>query len=57
MSLKRLAEAGLVDHPSKGVYTVIDKAPTPKSTWIEPLSGKHAARHAADGRVRDAATT
>jgi hypothetical protein len=55
-SLKRLAEAGLIEHPTKGVYTVVDQAPTPKPGWIEPLSGAHVARHAADGRVRDAAT-
>jgi hypothetical protein len=55
-SLKRLVEAGIVQHPDKGVYTVADQAPTPKPAWIEPLSGAHVARHAADGRVRDAAT-
>ena len=27
-----------------------------KSAWIEPLSGRHVARHAADGRVRDEMT-
>jgi hypothetical protein len=52
LSLKRLEEAGLVEHPSKGVYTVVDQAPSPKSAWVEPLSGSHVARHAADGRVR-----
>jgi hypothetical protein len=56
LSLKRLEEAGLVEHPSKGVYTAIDEAPTPKSAWVEPLSGRHVARHAADGRVRDEMT-
>jgi hypothetical protein len=56
-SLKRLAEAGLTKHPAKGVYTVVDQDPTPKPAWIEPLSGAHVARHAADGRVRDPATT
>ena len=55
-SLKRLEEAGLVEHPSKGVYTPVDQAPPPKSTWIKPLSGTHVARHAADGRVRDEMT-
>jgi hypothetical protein len=55
-SLKRLAEAGLIEHRTKGLYTVVDQAPTPKPAWIEPLSGAHVARHAADGRVRDAAT-
>jgi hypothetical protein len=56
-SLKRLEEAGLVEHPSKGVYKAVDQAPPPKPTWIEPLSGAHVARHAADGRVRDEMTT
>jgi hypothetical protein len=55
-SLKRLGEAGLVEHPSKGIYKAIDQAPSPKPAWIEPLSGTHAARHAADGRVRDEMT-
>jgi hypothetical protein len=53
LSLKRLEEAGLVEHPSKGVYAAIDQAPPPKSAWVEPLSGSHVARHAADGRIRD----
>jgi hypothetical protein len=56
LSLKRLEEAGLVEHPSKGVYTAIDQAPPPKSAWVEPLSGSHVARHAADGRIRDEMT-
>jgi hypothetical protein len=56
LSLKRLEEAGLVEHPSKGVYSAIDQAPPPKSAWVEPLSGSHVARHAADGRVRDEMT-
>ena len=56
LSLKRLEEAGLIEHPSKGVYTAVDQAPPPKSTWVEPLSGSHVARHAADGRVRDEMT-
>jgi hypothetical protein len=55
LSLKRLEEAGLVEHPSKGVYTAVDQA-APKSAWVEPLSGSHVARHAADGRVRDEMT-
>ena len=59
-SLKRLEEAGLVEHPGKGVYTAVDpdliETPKPKSAWIEPLSGTHVARHAADGRVRDEMT-
>jgi hypothetical protein len=56
LSLKRLEEAGLVEHPSKGVYRAVDQAPPPKSAWVEPLSGSHVARHAADGRVRDEMT-
>src|SRR6516165_4222036 len=56
LSLKRLEEAGLVEHPSKGVYAAVDQAPPQKSAWVEPLSGSHVARHAADGRVRDEMT-
>jgi hypothetical protein len=56
LSLKRLEEAGVVEHPSKGVYTAVDQASPPKSAWVEPLSGSHLARHAADGRVRDEMT-
>jgi hypothetical protein len=56
LSHKRLEEAGLVEHPSKGVYTTVDQVPPPKSAWVEPLSGTHIARHAADGRVRDEMT-
>ena len=55
LSLKRLEEAGLVEHPGKGVYKAVDQAP-PKPAWIDPLSGRHVARHAADGRVRDEMT-
>jgi hypothetical protein len=56
LSLKRLMKAGLIEHPSKGVYTAVDQAPPPKSAWVEPLSGSHVARRAADGRVRDEMT-
>jgi hypothetical protein len=56
LSLKRLEEAGLVEHPSKGVYMAVGHAEPPKPAWIEPLSGTHVARHAADGRVRDEMT-
>jgi hypothetical protein len=56
LSLKRLEQAGLVEHPSKGVYTAVDQTPPPKSAWVEPLRGGHVARHAADGRVRDEMT-
>ena len=55
-SLKRLEEAGLVEHPSKGQYRVVDELALPKPAWIEPVSGRHVARHAADGRVRDEMT-
>ena len=57
LSLKRLEEAGLVEHPSKGLYRAVDQAPPPKTAWIDPLSARHVARHAADGRVRDQLTT
>jgi hypothetical protein len=30
LSLKRLEEAGLVEHPSKGVYAAVDQTPPPK---------------------------
>jgi hypothetical protein len=55
LSLKRLEEAGLVEHASKGQYRAVDQAP-PKPTWIDPLSGRHLARRAADGRIRDEMT-
>jgi hypothetical protein len=56
-SLKRLEEAGLVEHPAKGVYKTVEQDPQPKQAWVECLSGSHVARHAADGRVRDEMTT
>jgi hypothetical protein len=55
-SLKRLEEAGLVEHPAKGVYRTIEQDSPPKQAWVERLSGSHVARHAADGRVRDEMT-
>jgi hypothetical protein len=55
-SLNRLEDAGLVEHPGKGVYKAVGQAPTPKTAWTEPLGGRHIARHAADGRVRDEMT-
>ena len=60
-SLKRLEKAGLVEHAERGKWTVVDPdlleaAPPTPSGWIEPLSGKRVARHAADGRVRDQMT-
>jgi hypothetical protein len=51
-----LEEVGLVEHPAKGVYKTVDQAPPPKPAWTEPLSSRHVARHAADGRVRDEMT-
>jgi hypothetical protein len=56
LSLKRLEEVGLVEHPSKGIYTAVDQATSPKPAWVEPVSGRHVARHAADGRVREEMT-
>jgi hypothetical protein len=56
LSLKRLEEAGLVEHPTKGVYRTVEQTTPPKPAWLEPLSGSHVARHAADGRVRDEMT-
>ena len=35
-SLKRLEEAGLVEHPTKGVYKAVDQAPPPKPAWANP---------------------
>ena len=60
-SLKRLETAGLVEHTGRGKWMVSDpdlfESATPKPAgWIEPLSGKRVARHAADGRVRDEMT-
>jgi hypothetical protein len=55
-SLKRLEEAGLVEHPSKGQYRLVDEVTTSKPAWVEPVSGRHVARHAADGRIRDEMT-
>jgi hypothetical protein len=55
-SLKRLEDAGLVEHPAKGVYKTVAQDPPPKQAWVERLSGSHVARHAADGRVRDEMT-
>jgi hypothetical protein len=60
-SLKRFEKAGLVEHARRGKWTVVDpdllEAATAKpAVWIEPLSGKRVARHAADGRGRDEMT-
>ena len=63
MCLKRLEEAGLVDHGGRGSWTVADAdlvdaaRPSTTSCWVTPLSGKHAARFAADGRVREEMAT
>jgi hypothetical protein len=56
-SLGRLVEAGLVEHPSKGVYRAVAQAPVPTIGLCRALSGRHVARHAAEGRVRDQMTT
>jgi hypothetical protein len=66
-SLQRLEKAGLVEHAGRGKWIVVppgsdpgadllEAAPPTPSGWIEPLSGKRVARHAADGRVRDEMT-
>jgi MarR family len=65
MSLKRLEEAGLVDHGGHGSWAAIEDDPDlidegpplpPKTAhWVAPLSGKHVARHAVDGRVPEEA--
>ena len=36
LSLKRLEEAGLVEHPSKGVYKAVGQAPPPKPARATP---------------------
>ena len=61
LSLERLEKAGLVEHAGRGKWKVVDsdllEVPAAKpADWVEPLSGKRAARHAADGRVRDELT-
>jgi hypothetical protein len=57
-SLERLEKGGSVSHESRGIWKVIDETPPPKRSngWLEPLSGKRVARHAADGRIRDELT-
>ena len=62
LSLKRLEEAGLVNHGGHGSWAVIeddpdpinDETPLPPKTadWVAPLSAKHVARYPAGGRVR-----
>src|SRR3974390_2293130 len=34
-SLKRLEEAGLVEHPAKGVYRAVEQAPPPHASWFQ----------------------
>ncbi len=65
MSLNRLEEGGLVDHCGHGSWAAIEDdpdlidegPPLPPRTahWVAPLSGKHVARRAADGRVPEEA--
>jgi hypothetical protein len=50
-SLKPLEEAGLVDHPAKGVYKTVEQDP-PKQARVERLSGSYVARHAAEYATR-----
>jgi hypothetical protein len=62
LSLERLEKAGLIEHSGRGKWTVVDpdllEASARKPAgWIEPLSGKRVARHAADGRVREETST
>ena len=61
LSLERLEKAGLVEHASRGKWTVIDpdllEAPAPKPAgWIEPLSASHVAKHSAAMRVPNRVT-
>jgi hypothetical protein len=56
LSLERLEKAGRVEHAGRGQLAVVE-APTPKPAWLEPVSGKRVARHAADGQARDELTT
>jgi hypothetical protein len=67
LSLKRLEEAGLVNHAGHGSWQAIEEDPNlvdekallPSKTahWVAPLSGKHVARHTAGGRVREEMAT
>jgi hypothetical protein len=63
MCLKRLKEAGLVNHGGHGSWTPADIDPVdaaPPSTmasWVSPLSGRHVARFTACGRVREQMAT
>lgn len=64
MSLKRLEEAGAVEHGGRGSWAaivddpdLIDEGSLPPKTahWVAHLSGKHVARRAVDGRVPEEA--
>lgn len=67
LSLKRLEEAGLVNHGGHGSWAVIeddpdaydDGTPLPPKTahWVAPLSAKYVARQTAGGRVREGNAT
>lgn len=63
MCLKRLKEAGLVNHGGRGTWTLanidpVNAAPPPTmASWVSPLSGRHVARFTAGGRVREQAAT
>ena len=57
-TLKRLEEAGLVDHRRHGSWSVAEDdlgvaAPSTAAPWLAPLSGRQVARSAACGRVRE----
>ena len=61
LSLDRLEKAGLIEHAGRGKWSVagpdlLEVPAQQPAGWLEPLSGKRAARHAADGRVRDELT-
>jgi len=67
LSLKRLEEAGLVNHGGHGSWAVIEDdpdaadeatSPPPKTAqWIAPLSARYVARCTAGGRVREEKAT
>ena len=62
LSLERLEKAGVIEHASRGKWTVIDpdllEAPAPRPAgWIAPLSGAVKAQHTAAMRVPDRLTT
>src|SRR5208337_2826875 len=67
LSLKRLEEAGLVNHGGHGSWAAIEDDPDPidegtplrpkTADWVAPLSGSHVARYPAGGRVREETAT